>query len=91
MVNINFINSVAQLSKLGKHISARWSIDKDQLVFDFSGDVKRSLTLIKAVSNDDLIIVKESGSNVPSILVKDENLAYFVLNSWQKISSNLSN
>jgi serine/threonine-protein kinase len=85
MVKISFQNTNAHFMKNNQIIDGQWSINKEYLTLKALNSNQAPIQLIKSLSDEKIILVKDANSMLPSLFVKDKALAEFITQYWQNL------
>jgi serine/threonine protein kinase len=85
MVKISFQNTNAHFRKNNQIIDGQWSINKEYLTLKTLNSNQAPIQLIKSLSDEKIILVKDANSMLPSLFVKDKALAEFITQYWQNL------
>jgi serine/threonine-protein kinase len=85
LVKIKFDHSSANLMKGKVKIDANWSIDHDLLILKSSEGNSVASQLVKVASDGEIIIIKDKGSMLLSVFIKNKEQAEFIIKSWQSL------
>jgi hypothetical protein len=85
IVNISFKKSTAQFKQGSQAIEGEWEINNEHLSLKLPNSNKRPIQLVKSLSDNHLVVVKDANSMLPSLLVKDKALAEFIIQYWRNI------
>jgi len=85
IIEIKFKDLTANLVKENKINGINWSINREQLTLKSLDDSHPPIQLIKVASDSNIIIVKDGVSMLPSILIKNKELAEYIISYWQEL------
>lgn len=85
IVNISFKNSTANFKQGSQVIEGQWEINNEHLSLKLHNSNEGAIQLVKSLSDNHLVVVKDANSMLPSLLVKDKALAEFIIQYWRNI------
>jgi serine/threonine-protein kinase len=85
IVNISFKKSTAHFKQGSQAIEGQWEINNEHLFLKLPNSNERSIQLVKSLSDNHLVVVKDANSMLPSLLVKDKALAEFIIQYWRNL------
>jgi len=85
IVNISFKKSTAHFKQGSQVIEGQWEINNEHLSLKLPNSNEVQIQLIKSLSDNNLVVVKDTNSMLPSLLVKDKGLAEFIIQYWRSL------
>jgi len=90
MVKISFQKSGAHFKQGSQIIEGLWEINNEYLSLTLPNSNKAPIQLVKSLSDTNIIIVKDGVSSLPSVLIKNKELAEYIIGYWQELLQSVS-